>query len=171
MIVDSRFYDWIYWTSLLQLQLIITVHTLNSFLIKNLPQNFFWFLVLSPASSLLWVRLDHSCLVRATADQFILAPSSLRLTTRIFFQLNTYDNRFRRISYVFIHDPVRTANRTPCLIFPLLFCVSVVTVIFLLLGKMFTYPLSRNRRLCFASLTPHFRLSGVMSQYGPEVWV
>jgi hypothetical protein len=34
--VGSRFHDWIYWTSLLQLHLIITVHTLNSFLITNL---------------------------------------------------------------------------------------------------------------------------------------
>jgi hypothetical protein len=30
IIVGSRFDDWIYWTSILQLQLIITVHTLNS---------------------------------------------------------------------------------------------------------------------------------------------
>jgi hypothetical protein len=34
--VGSRFEDRIYWTSLLQLQLIITVHTLNSFLITKL---------------------------------------------------------------------------------------------------------------------------------------
>jgi hypothetical protein len=32
IIVDFRLDDWIYWTSLLQLQSIITAHTLNSFL-------------------------------------------------------------------------------------------------------------------------------------------
>jgi hypothetical protein len=36
IIVGSRFDDWICWTSLLQLHLITTAHTLNSFLITNL---------------------------------------------------------------------------------------------------------------------------------------
>jgi hypothetical protein len=33
--VGSRFDDWVYWTSLLQLHLIITAHTLNPILITN----------------------------------------------------------------------------------------------------------------------------------------
>jgi hypothetical protein len=41
--VGSRFDDLIYWTSLLQLRLIIAAHTLNSFLITNLSLYFFWF--------------------------------------------------------------------------------------------------------------------------------
>jgi hypothetical protein len=41
--VGSGFDDWNYWTSLLQLQLSITVHTLNSFLITNFSLYFFWF--------------------------------------------------------------------------------------------------------------------------------
>jgi hypothetical protein len=34
-----------------------------------------------------------------------------------------------RINYMPLHDPVRTADRTPCLTIPLLFCISVSTVI------------------------------------------
>jgi hypothetical protein len=40
--VGSRLDDWLYWTSLLQLQLVIRAHTLNS-LITNLSLHFFWF--------------------------------------------------------------------------------------------------------------------------------
>jgi hypothetical protein len=39
----SRFDDWVYWTPRLQVQLIITVHTLNSFLVTNLSLYFLWF--------------------------------------------------------------------------------------------------------------------------------
>jgi hypothetical protein len=51
--VGSRFDDWIYWTSLLQLQLIMTVDTLNSYLITNLSLYSFWFLDWSLVSRLL----------------------------------------------------------------------------------------------------------------------
>jgi hypothetical protein len=53
--VGSRFNDWIYWTSGLQLQLIITVHALNSFLITNLSLYFFRFSDWSLVSSL-WLH-------------------------------------------------------------------------------------------------------------------
>jgi hypothetical protein len=43
IIVGSRFDDWMYWTSVLQLQLIITANTLNSFLIMNLSLYFYCF--------------------------------------------------------------------------------------------------------------------------------
>jgi hypothetical protein len=35
IIVGSRFDDWVFWKSVLQLQLIITAHTLNYFWIMN----------------------------------------------------------------------------------------------------------------------------------------
>jgi hypothetical protein len=41
--VGCRFDDWIYWPSLLQLHLNITLHTLNPFLITNLSMYFYWF--------------------------------------------------------------------------------------------------------------------------------
>jgi hypothetical protein len=41
--VGSKFDDWIYWKSLLQLHLSITIHTFNSFLITDLSPHFFWF--------------------------------------------------------------------------------------------------------------------------------
>jgi hypothetical protein len=53
IITGSKFHDWIYWTSLLQLQLIIIVYTLNSFSITNLSRYFFWFSDWSLVCSLL----------------------------------------------------------------------------------------------------------------------
>jgi hypothetical protein len=62
IIVGSRFDDWIYWTSVLQLQLIITAHTLNSFYTTSI-----------------W-RISHCCLnldwslVLRILDLWISAP-------------------------------------------------------------------------------------------------
>jgi hypothetical protein len=97
IIVDSRFDDWIYWMSLLQLQLIITFHTFNSFLITNLSLYFFWF-------------SDWSLVFCYSVWLSSMTPS---------------------LSGIFLsfHDPVQTADRTPCLTVPLLFCVSAATVI------------------------------------------
>jgi hypothetical protein len=70
MIVGSRLDDWIYWTSLLRLQLIITAHTLNSFLITNLSLYFFWF------SDWSQLRLSLSC--RSQSLSLMLRPTVSR---------------------------------------------------------------------------------------------
>jgi hypothetical protein len=62
VIVGTRFDDWIYWTSLLQLHLIITVHTLNSFLIVNLCLYFYWSSYWSLVSGLLLLSMTDSFL-------------------------------------------------------------------------------------------------------------
>jgi hypothetical protein len=46
--MGSRLNYWIYWTSLLQLHLIIRSHILNRCRIKNLSLYFFWFSEWSP---------------------------------------------------------------------------------------------------------------------------
>jgi hypothetical protein len=61
IIVGSGFDDWIYGMSLLQLQLIITVYTSNSFLITNLSLYYFWISDQSLVSSLLLLSMTHSC--------------------------------------------------------------------------------------------------------------
>jgi hypothetical protein len=61
IIVGSRFHYRIYGMSLLQLQLIITVHTLNSSLITNLSLYLFWISDWSLVSSLLLLSMTHSC--------------------------------------------------------------------------------------------------------------
>jgi hypothetical protein len=68
IIVGSRSDDWIYWTSLLQLQLIITAHTLNCFLITNFSLHFFWFSDWS-------LRFYYS--MRLTASQLRLTHASV----------------------------------------------------------------------------------------------
>jgi hypothetical protein len=85
--VSSKFDDWIYWTSLLQLHLVITVHTLSSLLITNLSLYFFWVSDWSLSSTLLLLSMTDSMLCQSesesrVANQFILAPSPLRLATR-----------------------------------------------------------------------------------------
>jgi hypothetical protein len=85
--VGYRFDDWIYWTSLPQLHLIITAHTLNSFLITNLSLYFFWFLNWSLVSSRLLLRTTHG----------------FSVTT------NSWESY-----YVSFHDPVRILARTTC---------------------------------------------------------
>jgi hypothetical protein len=67
--VGSRFDDSIYWTSLLQLQFIITVHTLNSFLITNLSLYFIWFSDWYLVASLLLLSITHGFL--ATTDSLL----------------------------------------------------------------------------------------------------
>jgi hypothetical protein len=57
--VGYRFDDWIYWMPLLQLHLIITAHTLKSFLIMNLSLYFFWISGLSLFPSLLLLSTTH----------------------------------------------------------------------------------------------------------------
>jgi hypothetical protein len=57
--MGSRFDDCIYGTPLLQLHLIITVHTLNSFLITNLSLYFFWFSDWSLVSNLVFSRCPN----------------------------------------------------------------------------------------------------------------
>jgi hypothetical protein len=59
--MGSKFDDCIYWTSLLQLHLIITAHTLNSFLIRNLSLHFFRISDWSLVSSFLPLSTTHSC--------------------------------------------------------------------------------------------------------------
>jgi hypothetical protein len=60
IIVNSRFDDWIYWTSLFQLELFITAHTSNSSLITNLSLHFFWISDWSLVFSLLHLRIYGS---------------------------------------------------------------------------------------------------------------
>jgi hypothetical protein len=96
IIVGSRFDDWIYFTSLLQLQLIITVDTFDSFLITDLSLYFFSFSDWS---------LDSYYLVQISS----ITPLPGKCLS--------------------FNDPLQTADRTSCLTVPLLFCVSIATVI------------------------------------------
>jgi hypothetical protein len=89
--MGSRFDDLIYWTSLLQLQLIITADTLNSF----------------------WITIAHCSL-------------NLRL---VFSLSNSGSSLIPGNQFRVFHDPVQTADRTTCLTIPMLFCLSVATVI------------------------------------------
>jgi hypothetical protein len=71
--VGSRFDDWIYWTSPLQLQLFTTVHTLNSFLITNLSLHFFRF------SRILLFNANHGFSAITARKRLLLPPPPVNL--------------------------------------------------------------------------------------------
>jgi hypothetical protein len=94
--VDSTFDDWIYWTSVSQLHLIITAHTLKSFWIISLLLSLFWIsgwslslLLLSTTQGFsattesIWVWLLVLCYDRRSVGQSVLEQSAhLGLTIR-----------------------------------------------------------------------------------------
>jgi hypothetical protein len=89
--VGSRFHDWIYWMALLQLQLIITVHILNSCLTTSTGESL-WSLNLGLVCSLsnsVRVQSESELLYDwlFTANQFVLEPSPLTLTDTVHFLL------------------------------------------------------------------------------------
>jgi hypothetical protein len=74
-IVSSRFEDWIYWTSLLQLQLITAF---NTFLIKNLSLHFFW---TSDWSLVFSVELSIGPNIGHQVEQFIFLLFAVAMET------------------------------------------------------------------------------------------
>jgi hypothetical protein len=97
IIAGSMFDDWIYWTPLLQLHLIITAHKLNSFVMTFVWEICHCCLNLeeSPVSQILdlvlYSEAESELLYdwQFTANQFILASRFLRfMTSNFIFQLS-----------------------------------------------------------------------------------
>jgi hypothetical protein len=95
--VGSRSDGWIYWKSLLQL--IITVHTLNSFLIMNLWLYFFWFL---DCSLVFYYSQGNGPIrhVKTCPDFFFTARVHTTKSTVKILAANTYCKYFVKIAEV-----------------------------------------------------------------------
>jgi hypothetical protein len=90
-IVGSGFGDWFYWTSLLQLHLIIAVHTLNSSLTTNLSLYFFCFSDWSLVSRFLLLSTADSSLQKVKVN---LRLTVYRQSVLAVKPLETHDQRF-----------------------------------------------------------------------------
>jgi hypothetical protein len=148
--MGSKFDDCIYWTSLLQLHLIITAHTLNSFLIKNLSLHFFRFSDWSLASSLVPVS--------ATDSRNEITSCGLNIDHRL-QGFHSCVSRMRCLG-----NPSIYFQATVLFLFTICYLVATRSLLSVV-TEGGTGTLLSNGRLCCACLIAHFRHSGVMSQY------